>query len=164
MAFKGRAELAEQHNIIKRKISGAAECDVERGSFVSGGPEHAIAGGPRGIRRIVIQHVEVESGGDIHDGEGPPGVARTGRIDRGDVDSAHFGCRGFELVERKPWAAKFNLGIHRVRSLGLWLGEMTHRIGGFARAGAGTRGKETATQSPAYGTCHVRPINSISYA
>ena len=68
MAFEAGAEAPERNCILERKIAGAAERNVERWGFVTGGPENAVALRPRWICGVMIQHVEVESGGNVHDG------------------------------------------------------------------------------------------------
>src|SRR6516162_8671007 len=77
MPFEAGTELAEKNHVIEREIPGSSERHVKRRSLVPSGPEDTVALRPGGIRRILVEHVKVESRGDTDDRQGTAGVPGT---------------------------------------------------------------------------------------
>src|SRR5208282_5749831 len=95
---------------------------------MAGRPENAIALGPGGIRGVVVEDVQIESGSDVHNGKSAAGMTGTCGVDADDVHSAHFSSGGLQLGDIQLGAATVCGGIHERSSFWATLSEKTQGL------------------------------------
>ena len=75
VSLKARVELAQSDHVVDVTEAGKGQSDIEGRSLVAGGPDDAVAVGPVGMFRVVLGNMEIERGGNVHDGKRAAGVA-----------------------------------------------------------------------------------------
>ena len=111
MPLERRVKLAERHDLLDVIVSGGAQAEVERRRLVAGGPDDPVAVLPVGVLRVVVGHVQIERGRDIHYRQCPAGVARARCVQRDQVVAAHQVGGLLEVVRRVPLADLARLGV-----------------------------------------------------